>query len=772
MTDPASTALAAPRLALGDGAAAYEAAVERARTEDWATRLFDRDATLWIERSAGRRGHRRAARLARRAGALRRPDRRPRGLRRRRRRRRASRPRSWPAWAAAASPRTSCTGRSASQRGLPRPAHPRLDRPGRTSAATVDDLDPLRTLVIVASKSGTTTEPNAFLADAWDRAEQALDGGPAPRLRARRARYFAAITDPGRASRRSPTTTSSARSSSTRPTSAAATRALTYVGLVPASLIGLDLDALLASAAAMLGACREPDPARNPGVSLGLAIGHAGEGRPRQADVPRRRRDRELRGVGRAAHRREHRQARRRDRAGRPRAARRGRARTARTGSSSGSSLAGSDDGGRDALADALEAAGHPVIRIELADPIDLGAEFVRWEVATAIAGAVLGIDPFDQPNVEEAKELTRDVLATAEHGEAPRRRRRRRSPSGDGLTLYGDAALRLTDGRRRRRRRARPPPRPAPRRRLPRASRRSSPRPPAATRRIARIRAAAARPDATRDDGRLRPALPALDRPAPQGRRADRLVPPADRRPPGRPRRSRAGRTRSASSSTPRPPATSRAIESHDLPILRVHLGADPDAGLAALERALDGRARHDHGGLIAHAHRVHRSRPDGGQHGPPARPRRPRDRRLQPDAGEDQGDRRRGRDAVVLDRGARRRSSRSRGRSGSWSRPATPPRPRSTSCSSTSSRATRSSTAATRTSTTTSAATPTLKAKGIHYVDAGTSGGIWGLQVGYCLMVGGDADGGRAARADLHVARARRAATSTSAVRAPGTT
>ena len=83
-----------------------------------------------------------------------------------------------------------------------------------------------------------------------------------------------------------------------------------------------------------------------------------------------------------------------------------------------------------DALADAAAAAGHPVIRIALADPIDLGAECVRWEVATAIAGAVLGIDPFDQPNVEEAKELTREVLAAAEARRAPappRRPRRRR---------------------------------------------------------------------------------------------------------------------------------------------------------------------------------------------------------------------------------------------------------------------------------------------------------------------------------------------------------
>ena len=57
------------------------------------------------------------------------------------------------------------------------------------------------------------------------------------------------------------------------------------------------------------------------------------------------------------------------------------------------------------------------MIRIELADRIDIGGEFIRWEVATAIAGAVLGIDPFDQPNVEEAKNLTRQLLAR--HAEA-----------------------------------------------------------------------------------------------------------------------------------------------------------------------------------------------------------------------------------------------------------------------------------------------------------------------------------------------------------------
>jgi hypothetical protein len=87
------------------------------------------------------------------------------------------------------------------------------------------------------------------------------------------------------------------------------------------------------------------------------------------------------------------------------------------------------------------------VIRISIPDPMDLAGEFYRWEVATAIAGAVLGIDPFDQPNVEEAKEHTRRLLAVhsgEDDGLSPV------APaqviaSGDGLTLYGDTPLRLS---------------------------------------------------------------------------------------------------------------------------------------------------------------------------------------------------------------------------------------------------------------------------------------------------------------------------------------
>jgi hypothetical protein len=70
---------------------------------------------------------------------------------------------------------------------------------------------------------------------------------------------------------------------------------------------------------------------------------------------------------------------------------------------------------------DALEAAGHPVVRIAIDEKEDLGGEFFRWEMATAAAGAVLGINPFDQPNVEAAKSKAREMLnAFQETGSLP----------------------------------------------------------------------------------------------------------------------------------------------------------------------------------------------------------------------------------------------------------------------------------------------------------------------------------------------------------------
>ncbi len=279
-------------------------------------------------------------------------------------------------------------------------------------AATIDDLDPISTLWIVASKSGTTTEPLAFLAEAWARVKNALEAANSDQ---QPGEFIVAITDPGRSVTAIPHHDELREVFLNPPDIGGRYSALSYVGLVPASLIGLDLDALMSSASTMLGACHEPDPERNPGLHLGITLGElARAGRDKLTFLA----DPALasfgawaeqliaestgkHGVGIVPVDRE------------PLGA------VGAYGPDRvfvGIGLAGSEDpsGGR---LEALAKAGHPVIRITLDDPMDLGGEFIRWEVATAFAGAVLGIDPFDQPNVEEAKERTRRLLAGGESG-------------------------------------------------------------------------------------------------------------------------------------------------------------------------------------------------------------------------------------------------------------------------------------------------------------------------------------------------------------------
>jgi transaldolase/glucose-6-phosphate isomerase len=77
--------------------------------------------------------------------------------------------------------------------------------------------------------------------------------------------------------------------------------------------------------------------------------------------------------------------------------------------------LTSAPDATQDAWANALERAGQPVVRIALDDPYDLGEEFFRWEFATAVAGSVLGVHPFDQPDVEASKTATRKLTADYE---------------------------------------------------------------------------------------------------------------------------------------------------------------------------------------------------------------------------------------------------------------------------------------------------------------------------------------------------------------------
>ena len=446
MPDPVPVSTTLPRLTLGDAEGAWSEAVERARSERWAERLFDRDPGIWSSDGRVREA------IADRLGWLDAPD---------HFRDQVAALEGFGQGIRDAGFRTAIVagmgGSSLAPEVLARTFGPAegwlelrvLDSTDPAAvAAAVDDLDPLATLFIVASKSGTTTEPLAFQADAWTRIEHALRERGAPRNQ-HAGELMAAITDPGRSVEAIPHHDELREVFLNPPDIGGRYAALSYVGLVPASLIGLDLDALLASAGAMLAACREPAPEANPGVSLGLALGSlARGGRDKLTFLP----DPGIatfgawaeqliaestgkRGVGIVPVDREP--------IGDVAAYGRDRVfvRIAMAGSSEPEVTA------TDSLAERAADAGHPVIRIEVADPIDLGAEFVRWEVATAIAGAVLGIDPFDQPNVEEAKQRTRDLLARHEedgrNGNAP-------TPAGPiaasgALTLFGDAPLRLS---------------------------------------------------------------------------------------------------------------------------------------------------------------------------------------------------------------------------------------------------------------------------------------------------------------------------------------
>jgi transaldolase/glucose-6-phosphate isomerase len=317
-------------------------------------------------------------------------------------------------------------------------------------AAVVDGLDPLQTLWIVASKSGTTTEPLAFMADAWARVEAALEAAGSDQ---KPGEFFVAITDPGRSLEAIPHHDDLRERFLNPPDIGGRYSALTYVGLVPASLIGLDLDALLASGDAMLGLCRDPEPEANPGLLLGLTIGSlALAGRDKVTFVT----DPRIAAFGSWAEQLIAESTGKQglgivpvDREPPASAGDYGSDRVFVAMSLVGGNGTAGDGGTADAgaaadpgakarakLLERLGRDGHPIIRIGLDDPIDLAGEAFRWEVATAFAGAVLGIDPFDQPNVEEAKELTRHVLAGA-------------SKAGPGEGAAGaaaDDALRVAD--------------------------------------------------------------------------------------------------------------------------------------------------------------------------------------------------------------------------------------------------------------------------------------------------------------------------------------
>jgi glucose-6-phosphate isomerase len=282
-----------------------------------------------------------------------------------------------------------------------RPGRPRLQMLDSTDPAAVRAIaaPPGTTLYLLASKSGGTVEPNSLAAHFRSRLEHAGV--------ARWADHFVAITDEGTSLARR------ARAEGFRdifinPSDIGGRySALSFFGLVPAALMGHDLAALLGWGVAMLAAS-EPggDTARNPAVALGLAIGAAAlAGRDKLTVLlpP------ELRAFGLWIEQLV----------------------AESTGKRGvgvipivGEPLAPAAAYGTDRMfvcvnrgpethgeVRALKEAGLPVAAIDLPAPEALGAEFLRWEIATAIAGALLSVNPFDEPNVQQAKDATRVLL-------------------------------------------------------------------------------------------------------------------------------------------------------------------------------------------------------------------------------------------------------------------------------------------------------------------------------------------------------------------------
>ena len=298
-------------------------------------------------------------------------------------------------------------------------------------ARTAARIDLSRTLCIVSSKSGTTLEPALLAAHFQDRMRQAV--GPA-----RAGSHFVAITDPGSALEELAGAEGFRQVWSGRPDVGGRFSVLSSFGLVPAAACGLDVPAFLAPAREMAERCGHDVAAgRNPGVRLGLLLGlAAAAGRDKATLVLTP----SIRALGDWL---EQLLAESTGKAGRglipivdeepgPPAA---------YGTDRLFVYLRVDDDpepGQDAALKGLAEAGHPVVTLSVPDREALAGEFFRWELATAACGAVLGVNPFDQPDVEAAKAATRTLTAAWEAGggfpDGPPAAR------SDGIALFADA--------------------------------------------------------------------------------------------------------------------------------------------------------------------------------------------------------------------------------------------------------------------------------------------------------------------------------------------
>ena len=269
-------------------------------------------------------------------------------------------------------------------------------------------IDPARTLFLVSSKSGTTLEPNILKQYFFERTKTVVGAEQA-------GSRFIAVTDPGSTLQHVAERDQFRHIAYGKPSIGGRYSVLSDFGLVPAVLMGLDIERLLRSAELMVRSCG-PDvpPAENPGVALGVTMAElAKSGRdkvtliasPGIADFGAWLEQLLAESTGKL-----------------------GKGLVPIDAEPLGPPDVYGEDRvfvymrltreaqpGQDNGVAALERAGHPIVRIAVADRYNIGQEFFRWEMATAVAGAILGLNPFNQPDVEASKSKTRELTAAYE---------------------------------------------------------------------------------------------------------------------------------------------------------------------------------------------------------------------------------------------------------------------------------------------------------------------------------------------------------------------